>query len=190
MQPPLVPGRIAAVRAARRTSDNGDDMSDQPPSSSSGGSGQMKNPFEGLTADKIKAAGLPTQLMLGGAVVFLIFSFFDWYGASAFGVSVDWNAWHYFPGILATLLMIGVGVVALLMLLQGPNQNFVYGALGGAGLSILLMLWYWGASAGESIPSSVDSSPDFGFYICIIAALVATYGAFMTFQAFNKSRAS
>ena len=170
-------------------------MSEQPPSTpSSGGGGQMQNPFQGLDVDKIKSAGLPTQLMLGGAVVFLIFSFFNWYGASVsvagFSRSVDWNAWHYFPGILAVLLMVGVGVLALLMLLQGPNQNFVYGALGGSGLSILLVIWYWAASAGEDIPSGsgVDSGADFGLYIALIAAAVATYGAFMTFQAFQKSR--
>src|SRR5689334_12124458 len=156
-------------------------MSEQPPSTpSSGGGGQMQNPFQGLDVDKIKSAGLPTQLMLGGAVVFLIFSFFNWYGASVsvagFSRSVDWNAWHYFPGILAVLLMVGVGVLALLMLLQGPNQNFVYGALGGSGLSILLVIWYWAASAGEDIPSGsgVDSGADFGLYIALIAAAVAT----------------
>ena len=174
-------------------------MSEQPPSTpASEGGGQMQNPFQGLDVDKIKNAGLPTQLMLGGAVVFLIFSFFNWYGVSVTGAgpfggaSVDWNAWHYFPGIFAVLLMVGVGVVALLMLLQGPNQNFVYGAMGGSALSILLIIWYWAASAGETIPSvhGVSSGADFGLYICLIAAAVTTYGAFMTFQAFQKSRAS
>jgi hypothetical protein len=147
-----------------------------------------------LNADKIKNAGVPTQLMLGSAIVFFIFGFFDWYSVSVSGVAgfggASWsgNAFEYFPGTLSWILMIGVAVVALLMLVRGPDRNLIYGVLGGSALSVLLVLWYWAASAGKDIPniSGIDSGASFGLYICLLAAIVSTVGAVMMFQAFQK----
>ncbi len=157
-------------------------MSDQPPSSPSGGTPQ--NPFQGLDVDKIKTAGLPTQLMLGSSVVFFIFAFFDWFSVDYAGFSSGSNAFDNFRGTLAWLLMIGLAVVALLMLLKGANQNFVYASVGCAGLATLLTLWYW-----AWIPSGAGYGGAFGLYICLIAAIAGTVGAVMNMQAFMKKGA-
>ena len=146
----------------------------------------MQNPFQGLDADKLKAAGLPTKLMLGGSVGFFVFAFFDWWSVDSGPFSASANAFDSFRGTLAFLLMIGVGVLALLMLLNGPNQNFVYGALGGSGLALLCTLWYWAAIPSSNI-ASIDYGPAFGLYLSLIAAIVSVAGAVMTFQAFKQN---
>ncbi len=167
-------------------------MSDQPPSTPAGsGGGQMQNPFQGLNADKVKSAGLPTQLMLGGAIVFFIFGFFDWWSASAGPFSTSGNAFDLWQGTVAWILMLGVLVAATLLLAGTMNQyrqQLVYGTVAGAGLAVLLTLWFWGRipSSSDYGFSGVSVGASFGLYICLLAAIAATVGAVMNLQAFMK----
>ena len=164
----------------------------------------MNNPFEGLDVDKIKSAGLPTKLMLGGSVAFFIFAFFSWWTADVkvsnalIGTrsnSSTANAFDLGQGTIAWLLMIAVGVLAVLMLLKGTNKNFVLAALICSGLAVLFTLWFWARLPSESdfgfiggtAGVSVDVGAGFGLYLSLIAAIVATAGAFMTFQASQQS---
>lgn len=164
----------------------------------------MQNPFEGLDVDKIKNAGLPTKLMLGGSIGFFIFGFFDWWSADisvkspligGISRSSSANAFDLSQGTIAWLLMVAVGVLAILMLLKGPNKNFVIAALACSGLALLFTLWYWARIPSDSdlgVASalsgvSVDVGASFGLFIALILSIVATAGAFMTFQAFQQS---
>ena len=45
------------------------------------------------------------QVVLGGAVLYIIFSFFDWQQVSAFGISAGLTEWHGI-GVIAALLAI------------------------------------------------------------------------------------
>jgi hypothetical protein len=172
-------------------------MSDTPSSTpaESGGGAQMSNPFAGLNADKIKNAGLPIQLMLGGGIVFFIFGFFDWWSVSAGPFSTSGNAFDLWQGTISWILMIGVVVVALLMLAGGMEQfrqQLVYGAVGGSGLAVLLTLWFWGRvpSSSDYHFTGVSVGASFGLYICLLAAIAATVGAGMNLQAFMKAQHS
>lgn len=146
----------------------------------------MNNPFEGLDVNKIKNAGLPTKLMLGGSVAFFIFAFLDWWSVSSGPYSVSGNAFDNFRGTFAWIMMIAVGVLAVLLLVKGSNKNFVTAALACAGLSALFTLWFWAAIPDSGI-SQVDTSASFGLFLSLIAAIVATAGAFMTFQASQQT---
>ena len=170
----------------------------------------VSNPFEGLDVEKIKSAGLPTKLMLGGSVGFFIFAFFEWWSGDVsiksplIGVrsaSESGNAFHIWQGTLAWLLMIAVAVLAIVMLLKGAEKNLVTAALACSGLGTLLTLWYWlripseddlvGESGGgvlaDSIGMTIDVGASIGLFLGLIAAIVATVGAVMTFQASQQS---
>ncbi len=164
----------------------------------------MNNPFEGLDVDKIKNAGLPTKLMLGGSIAFFIFAFFDWWSAEvkvsseilgSRSTSSSANAFDLGQGTIAWILMIAVGVLAVLMLLKGANRNFVLAALICSGLGVLFTLWFSARLPSESdfgfggvgAGVSVDVGAGFGLYLSLIAAIVATAGAFLTFQASQQT---
>jgi cellobiose-specific phosphotransferase system component IIC len=141
----------------------------------------MNNPFEGLDVNTIKNAGLPTKLMLGGSVAFFIFAFFDWWSVSSGPYSVSGNAFDNFRGTFAWIMMIAVGVLAVLLLLKGSNRNLVIAALACSGLSALFTLWFWAAIPDSGI-AEIETSASFGLFLALIAAIVSTVGAFMTFQ--------
>jgi len=156
----------------------------------------MQNPFQGLNVDKVKNAGLPIQLMLGGGIVFFIFGFFDWYSVDvSFGGvsnSAGANAFDLWQGTLAWILMLAVTIAALILLTGSMNQyrqQLVYGTMGGSILAALLTLWYWGRLPSGNGPG-YDVGASFGLYICLIAAIVAAVGAVMLFQAFQKGNAT
>src|SRR5262245_27296102 len=46
------------------------------------------------------------KMILGGALAYLIFMFFPWYGIEAFGVSYNNSGWDYFLGGILPLILI------------------------------------------------------------------------------------
>jgi hypothetical protein len=57
--------------------------------------------------DKLVKLPRETQAVLGGSVLYLIFSFLDWQQVSAGPLSIGWSEWHG-VGIVAGLLVIAV----------------------------------------------------------------------------------
>src|SRR5579862_9789852 len=71
--------------------------------------------------DALKKLSREGQVVLGGLVLFLILSFFDWQQVSGFGVTVGKNLWNGF-GIIVILVAIVFLVWEVLRLLErAPN---------------------------------------------------------------------
>ena len=96
--------------------------------------------------DMLKKLSPAAQAVLGGSVLYLIFSFFDWQqacgGAGGFKVCAGVSEWHGFGGtitVLSAILLLAWEIVRLLGVkvdLGGISHGFVSLAL--AGLLLLL----------------------------------------------------
>jgi hypothetical protein len=132
------------------------------------------------------------KLILGGAIGFLLFMFFPWFGLSG-GSN---NGWHYFLfGIIPLLLiLITAAVVAVRVFAPDtklPELPVPYGLamLIASGLGLLLVLLK--LAIGDSVSfgvagfgsGTIDLDRQFGIFLAFISAAVVTAGAFMKYQA-------
>ncbi len=121
-------------------------------------------------------------VVIGSAVVLLIFSFFGWLSASysyaGFGsASLSYGAWHEYWW-LATLLGLAVGVIFALRAFAGQSLQqikplFVLIAAG-LGFLITLIALIEIFTKGDSGPG-YSVGPGFGIWICLIVSLAQTY---------------
>lgn len=86
--------------------------------------------------DVLSKLSREAQIVLGGGVLLLVFSFFDWQQVSVFNITAGVNEWHGI-GILAVLLVIAMLVweVARLLAVKIP-----LGGLGDGLVSLALAL--------------------------------------------------
>ena len=91
--------------------------------------------------DKLSKLSLDTQIVMGGTVLYLLFSFFDWQQISFLGNSIGDSEWHGI-GFVACLLAVGVLAWEIGRLLQ---VKMGLGALTpgqiSLGLAVLLLLF-------------------------------------------------
>jgi hypothetical protein len=59
-----------------------------------------------MDLEALKKLPREVQIILGGAVLYVIFSFFDWQQVSGFGQTVGFSLWHSFWGVLVALVAI------------------------------------------------------------------------------------
>ena len=136
--------------------------------------------------DQLKKFTTNELIMLGGAVVVFIFTFFTWFKASAFGFSDSVNGFHYFlQGTIPWLLSIAVAAVLILKKfapqVKFPEMplewNLLY--LIATGLAALLILTRVISVDG---PSSIVSR-GIGIWLCTLGAIAEVVGAFLKYQA-------
>jgi hypothetical protein len=127
--------------------------------------------------------------VLGAGGLFIIFSFFPFYGfsgkfAEGFGIKASVSAWHYGIMVLALILMaVAVAVVAVRVFSSLPDMPVGprLAALAAAGLAavitVIRVLTLDKQSAG-----GVSIGPKFGAWAMLILAIVAAAFAFMAFR--------
>lgn len=117
---------------------------------------------------------------IGAGVAAFLFSFFPWLSADvgfgAFSVSVSaWNAG--FLAWFSVMLLIGAGVVVFLPHIGTEVKNRTVLWLSFAGAATVFILLRWITSEGFAAV---------GLFLGLLAALVSTAGAFLTFKAANR----
>ena len=85
------------------------------------------------------------QIVLGGAVLYVVFSFFDWQqvsGNAGFGsITIGFNLWHSFWGILVGLVVVALLAWEIMRLLDVKiNTGSLSAGQVSAGLALLLLL--------------------------------------------------
>jgi hypothetical protein len=91
--------------------------------------------------DALKKLSREGQVVLGGLVLFLILSFFDWQQVSGFGVTVGKNLWNGF-GIIVILVAIVFLVWEVLRLLErAPNLGQFEPPIVSAALALILVVF-------------------------------------------------
>jgi hypothetical protein len=91
--------------------------------------------------DFVKNLSREVQVVLGGAVLYLIFSFLDWQQVSAFGFTAGRSEWHGI-GVVAGLLVIALLLweTARLFAVKVPLGSLTEGLVS-VGLALLLALF-------------------------------------------------
>ena len=91
--------------------------------------------------DILRKLSRDTQIVLGGTVLYLVFSFFDWQQVSAFGVSAGRSEWVGI-GVVAGLVAIAVVVWEALRIVQPAfKPGPVAPGLVSVGLVLLLLVF-------------------------------------------------
>jgi hypothetical protein len=132
-------------------------------------------------------------MILGGGLLFLIGGFLDWITVEAAGVTFSGSSAFdfFFTGIIPWLLIIATAVLTVLLLSGTIKPGtvpwpmiFVFAT----GLATLLVLIRFIVPAmGEDVPDDIDVGRGVGLWLCLIAAIVATAGAVMSYQASGGS---
>ena len=128
-------------------------------------------------------------LMVGGGAAMLILGFvLPWTSVEAIGISDsgDGPFDYFFPGGIAWLLIVAVGVLALLDAIGNlpPTQPWPLILLGLSGLGTLLMLiQILMGPRFDSIGGAVEYSRGIGMWLAVVWAVIVTVGAVMSFQA-------
>lgn len=113
---------------------------------------------------------------IGAGVAAFLFSFFPWLSAGmAFFSFSAWNSG--FTAWFAVLLLVGAGAVVLLPHMGTEVKNRTTLWLSLAGAATLLILIRWMTSEGFAA---------IGLFLGLLAALVSTAAAFLTFQAAKR----
>jgi hypothetical protein len=133
------------------------------------------NPAKGSAMEQLQALSLAKKLILGGGVLLLIDSFFDWQQVETPIGDYGQSAWHGFWGVMLGLLTIVliVWVVARMFNVEIPGA--VPEALVALVLSALILLF-------AIIKALTDDFVDWPAYVGIVLAAVVAYGAFRNFQ--------
>lgn len=130
----------------------------------------------------------PDWLVIGGGLLFLIAGFIDWFTVD--DGAGGWNAFDYtLTGLIPWILIVGAAVLTFLraggVVKEGgaPWTLIVLGATGLGALLVIIRLIIGSAADDQGGPSDVDLDRAGGLWIAALAAIIATAGAFMAFQA-------
>jgi hypothetical protein len=137
--------------------------------------------------DKINTLSTPEKLIAGGGVLMLIASFFDWWHASAGGISVGESGWGD-PGSIWSLLAILISVVLAGVVIatklgnmrmpdlpQGTTWGLVFGG-GAAAVVVLMLLKAWRI---QDVPVGGFG---IGFWVGVVATVLIAAGGYMVYQ--------
>jgi hypothetical protein len=137
--------------------------------------------------DKINTLSRPEQAILGGGILMLISSFFDWwhYSVAGFG-SVGESGWGKpaeiwsILAILLSIVLAGIigatkfGNMQMPALPEGVTWGKVWGG-GAAAVVILMILKAWRITAVDVGGFGI------GFFIGVVAAAAIAYGGYMLY---------
>ena len=124
------------------------------------------------------------KMILGGALAYLIFMFFPWYGVDEFGVSYSSSGWDYFLGGILPLILIAIMCSHVLVSafsdteLPEPPVPWAQVHLGTgivAAALVVLRLIIPSDDYGN-IDTGVNLDRKFGLILAVIAAIVVAVG--------------
>ncbi|HVC81953.1 MAG TPA: hypothetical protein VNL35_15780 [Chloroflexota bacterium] len=151
--------------------------------------GQM-NPRVDQARQMFLSLSLGRRVALVGAVVGLLDSFLHWYSVSiaGFGGGSE-NGWHGW-GLLAVLLLIASGVVAIFPLIGVRSVRGLIPSLPpvvtdsmvllGAGvLAVLSVILFISTEGPSGSGNGISYGPSFGAYIGLICAVAVAAGGFL-----------
>jgi hypothetical protein len=136
--------------------------------------------------DTLKKLSLGSQVTLGAGVLFLIFSFFNWFEVK--NTSYGESMWHGI-GVIAGLLLIVVLIWEALRFLDVKIELGISSTMIGMGLALLLLLFTFirfidkpgGGIADNFVERTVWS------WLGLILAIVLVAGAWLHMQAAGES---
>lgn len=139
--------------------------------------------------DLLKKFSLGDLVVLGSAIVWILFSFFAWTGIDVGFGSADQNGLHGW-GLLGFLVILAVIALVIIRspLLSGQVQLpalpladwMILGAGGVIALATTLLYWVeYHASVDTGLGSSFGTSQKFGWYVCILASIGVVVGAYL-----------
>ncbi|MFC4856449.1 hypothetical protein [Actinophytocola glycyrrhizae] len=131
---------------------------------------------------------------IGAGLAAFIFSFLPWHSVSAGIVSASANAWSTgFFSLFAVLLLMAAGglVLAPHLGVEVARLPLIWLALSGVAVLFILLQWLIIPNDGVAeyglLGAGIESGAGFGLILGLIAAIVSTVGAVLTFRAAPKS---
>jgi hypothetical protein len=137
--------------------------------------------------ERINDLSTPEKAIAGGGILMLVASFFDWWHASSFGISVGESAWGD-PGSIWGILMVLVSIALAGIILatrlgsmqmptlpQGVTNGLLFGG-GAVAVVVLLLLKAW------RILDVPVGGFGIGFYLGVLAAAAIAYGGYMIYS--------
>jgi uncharacterized membrane protein YhaH (DUF805 family) len=130
----------------------------------------------------------PEWLMIGGAVGFFIFGFFDWVTIRVGGINVGstGNVFDFFwTGVVPWILVIGAGVVTLMLAAgrlrddQLPWPLILLAATGVAAVLLLFRLIF-NPIQGTGL-AGIEAGRGIGMILSVASGIVAFVGAYLNF---------
>jgi hypothetical protein len=131
--------------------------------------------------EQLQSLSLAQKLILGGAVLLLIDTFFAWQSVEFQGVELaSQNAWHGFWGVVLGLLVIvllawGIARIAGVQLPENMQQGLITLVLG-----VLILVF-------AVLKNLIDDYSAWASYVGIVLAAVIAYGAWRNFQESGES---
>ncbi len=126
----------------------------------------------------------PDWLVIGGGLVFLIGGFLDWFKLK--GTDIGANAFDYtLTGLIPWILIVGAGVLTFLLvggMIKAGTAPWTLIILGATALGTLLVIIRVLIGA-DDVPDGLDVDRAIGLWLCALAGIAATAGAFLSFQA-------
>ncbi len=128
----------------------------------------------------------PHWLVIGGGLVVLIAGFLDWFELDEAPGAAGANAFDYtLTGLIPWMLIVGAAVITFLLaggIMKAGGAPWTLIVLGATGLGALLIIIRVLIGA-DDVPDGLDVNRAIGLWLSAIGALVATAGAFLSFQA-------
>ena len=116
------------------------------------------------------------KLVAGGAVAFLIATFFPWFTFSVGGFSASANGWDYgFWGVLMLIVLVAAATLVVLPAAGKPVKTPAIVVLALTAMATLFVLL-------KLIIGQDGLSRSFGIILAVLSAAAATFGAFLKFQ--------
>jgi hypothetical protein len=144
------------------------------------GIGTRVTPAERTTMEQLQALSLARKLILGGGILLLIDSFFNWQSVEVLGQDYGQSAWNGFWGVFLGLMTVALvaGMIALMFGVEPPEgvpQGLIALVLG-----VLILVF-------AVIKNLTDDYSAWPSVVGIILAAVIAYGAWRNFQESGES---
>jgi hypothetical protein len=130
----------------------------------------------------------PDWLMIGGAVGFFIFGFFNWVTIKVGGITVGstGNVFDFFwTGVVPWFLVIGAGVITILLAADRLREDqlpwpLILVAATGVAAVLLLFRLVFNPIQGTGV-AGIEAGRGIGMILSVVSGLVAFAGAYLNF---------
>ncbi len=130
--------------------------------------------------EQLQALSLARKLVLGGGVLLLIDTFFNWQSVEAFGQDYGQSAWHGFWGVLLGLMTIALVAWVIARTFGVAMPEGIPEGLISLVLGILILVC-------AVLKTLTDDYVAWPAYVGIVLAAVVAYGAWRNFQESGES---